>query len=116
MVLSCEKNGSKLVKGKSSHLGKPERKKPNHPDYVPLIFICKSDHEVSKSQNKLKQYQSPTKRSGECSNSANISNKRCCMSALRESTSSNIVDVKNLNVVDDTGASTAVICFHCLRN
>ena len=76
MTLSCEKNGSKLVKGKISHLGKPERKEPNHPDYVPSIFICKSDRKVSKLQNKLKQYQSATIRSGKCSNSANISNKR----------------------------------------
>ena len=25
------------------HLGKPDRKKPNHPDYVPSIFLYKSD-------------------------------------------------------------------------
>ena len=47
------------------HLEKPERKKPNHPDYVLSIFIYKSDREGSKSQNKLKRYPSAVKRSGD---------------------------------------------------
>ena len=57
------------------HLGKPKRKKPNPPDDVLSIFIYKSDREVSKPQNKLKRYQSMTKKSGECSGSGNVSKK-----------------------------------------
>ena len=89
------------------HLGKPERKKPNHLDYVPLIFIYKSDREVSKSQNKLKRYQSATKRSGECSGSGNISKKSATW-AHWEKTSVPILLMYNEEVADSTGVSKTV--------
>ena len=47
------------------------------------------------------------KRRGKCQDSADISKKKCCMTTLRENTSSNI-DVKNLNLEDCIGASKNV--------
>ena len=90
------------------HLGKLEKEKPNHSDCLATIFIHKSDHEVSKSQSKLKRYQSAVKRSDECPDSGSKIQNKCCMNVLRKYTSCNIVNVNKLNVVDNIGASKFV--------
>lgn len=85
-----------------------EKEKPNHPDCLATIFLQKSDHDVSKSQSKLKWYQYAIKRSDECSEFRNKIQNRCCMNVLGKYTSYNIFNVNNVNVVDNTGASKAV--------
>ena len=48
------------------------------------------------------------KKKWECPGSGNISQKKCCISVLRENRSSNFANVKNLEVADNTGASKTV--------
>ena len=90
------------------HWGKLEKEKPNHPDCLTTIFLQKSDHNVSKSQSKLKRYQDAMKRSDECSEFRNKIQNQCCMNVLGKYTSYNIFNVNNVNVVDNNGASKAV--------
>ena len=90
------------------HLGKPQRKKPSRPDFVPLIFIYKSDREVSKSQSKLKLYQSAKKEEWGMIIFWKYIQKEVLHEGIARKTSSNIVDVKNSNVPVKTGTSKTV--------
>ena len=89
------------------HLGKPERKKANHPDYVPSIFIYKSDREVSVAKE-VKTVPICNEKEWKMFRFWKYILKECCMCALRENPSSNFGDVKNMDVADNAGASKTV--------
>lgn len=74
------------------------------------MFLQKSDHNVSKSQSKLKRYQYAMKRRDECSEFRNKIQNQCCMNVLGKYTSYNIFNVNNVNVVDNTTLELQKLC------